>query len=256
MLGTRVATYGSILLLTFSIILYLIFVFGFKTAEFKKKNFIVVCCHIALVTVLFIHAPLVNTATAYSDEDDAEMQKLIAENASIKTLLKYTGVDEIYYKEIYPYKDHKPFWKYVVKKVPASKRVGNRNSQTLVTHDVGLAYENITRSFFGLGYSRFISAQLYLEKDFVVHYYTLGILGIILFLCPYIIVAFYAVLVMFRNKKYSLFYTTLLCSLILPLGVSYFSGHIVDELIISLYLGFIGGALLYASRKGELSEKG
>ena len=30
----------------------------------------------------------------------------------------------------------------------------------------------------------------------------------------------------------------------LPLGVSYFSGHIVDELIISLYLGFIGGYIL------------
>ena len=60
-------------------------------------------------------------------------------------------------------------------------RVGNRNVQSLITYDVGATYENIPNALFGLGYSRFINAYLYLEKDFVVHFYTIGIFGIILF---------------------------------------------------------------------------
>ena len=47
----------------------------------------------------------------------------------------------------------------------------------------------------------------------------------------------------------------MLAMLILPLGVSYFSGHIVDELIISLYLGFIAGFVLQFVREEKINEK-
>ena len=52
-----------------------------------------------------------------------------------------------------------------------------------------------------------------------------------------------------------MFIATMLAMLILPLGVSYFSGHIVDELIISLYLGFIAGFVLQFVREEKINEK-
>jgi len=202
------------------------------------------------------NGPLVNVSSSYTDEDDKKLTEMKEdENISTKELLGYIGMNEIYYEEIYVYEDHEKFWEYVVEDVPATKRVGNRNSQQLITDDVSATYETPIRSLVGLGYSRFINAYLYLEKDFIVQYHTIGILGIILFLLPYIAIALYSFVRFIKYKKLSLFNLTLLAMLVLPLCISYFSGHIVDELIITLYLGFIAGYLVHSSRKGALNEE-
>ncbi len=248
MLGTRVASYGWILIMGMMIVLYLFYSFIFKTNKFEWKKFGLILLILALGLVLMIKAPIVNTGTNYSDEDEKKMKSLKS-GKDLEEKLKYSGTHPSYYKEIYPYKDHKEFWIYVVEKVSPEKRVGNRNSQNLITNDIGKTYENVSTSLFGLGYSRFINAYLYLEKDFVVHYYTIGIFGIILLLCPYILIAGYFMFQKIKKKKFILFDIIILATLILPLCISYFSGHIIDELIISLYLGFIAGYLLYDSRK-------
>ena len=121
----------------------------------------------------------------------------------------------------------------------------------MVTDDVADTYENASRSLFGLGYSRFINAKLYLEKDFVVHFYTIGAVGVILFLLPYILIAIYGLYKSIKIRKFNLFTLTTLAMLLLPLGVSYFSGHIIDELIITLYLGCIAGFVLSFAKSGE-----
>ena len=203
---------------------------------------------------LTFNAPIVSVNIDHHESSEEELQKMRDEDVPTIKMLGYIGMNEEYYKEIYPYKDHKDFWKYVLDDVAPTKRVGNRNAQTLITYDVGKTYENFPRSLFGLGYSRFINAYLYLEKDFVVHFYTIGILGIILLLLPYVLIAVYGLFKYVKNKKFDLFTATILAMLVLPLGVSYFSGHIVDELIISLYLGFIGGYILCECK--EESEYG
>ena len=49
----------------------------------------------------------------------------------------------------------------------------------------------------------------------------------------------------FVDRKLLNFYNVmLLAALALPLGVSIVSGHIVDALIVSLYMGFIAGYIL------------
>ncbi len=253
MLGTRVASYGWILIAIMMFVLYLFFIFIVKNKKFEIKKFMAVLFIFVGGLIVMIWAPIVNTGDGF-EVDDKKIQSLKEENASIKDMLGYVGVDTLYYNEVYPYNEHKEFWRYVVEDVPATKRVGNRNAQTLITYDVGKTYENFPRSLFGLGYSRFINAYLYLEKDFVVHFYTIGILGIILLLLPYVLIAVYGLFKYVKNKKFDLFTATILAMLVLPLGVSYFSGHIVDELIISLYLGFIGGYILCECK--EASEYG
>jgi len=255
MLGTRVASYGWLLIGIMMIVLYLFCLF-IKTTKFNKKNFISVIIVMLIGLIIMPSGPLVNTATSYTNEDDKKFQTMKEdENIPVKELLGYIGMNEIYYEEIYVYEDHEKFWEYVVEDVPATERVGNRNSQQLITDDVANTYESVPSSLVGLGYSRFINAYLYLEKDFIVHYDTIGILGIILFLCPYIIIALYSFVSMVKKRNINLFYLTVLATLVLPLCISVFSGHIIDELIITIYLGFIAGYLLYSVRKENVNEK-
>lgn len=254
MLGTRVASYGWILLALMMIIFYLFFCFAIKNSKFELKK-IVAALFIAVFGFLIMNwAPIVNTGEGFK-LDEEKIKTLKAEKASIKDMLGYIGINELYYQDIYPYGEHKDFWEYVVNDVSPVDRVGNRNVQSLITYDVGATYENIPNALFGLGYSRFINAYLYLEKDFVVHFYTIGIFGIILFLIPYIVIAIYCFIKTIKCKKFNMFIATMLAMLILPLGVSYFSGHIVDELIISLYLGFIAGFVLQFVREEKINEK-
>ena len=254
MLGTRVASYGWLLIFIMMIILYLFFVLIIKNIKFEWKKFLIIFLIMIFGIFLTFNAPIVSVNIDHHESSEEELQKMRDEDVPTIKMLGYIGMNEEYYKEIYPYKDHKDFWKYVLDDVAPTKRVGNRNAQTLITYDVGKTYENFPRSLFGLGYSRFINAYLYLEKDFVVHFYTIGILGIILLLLPYVLIAVYGLFKYVKNKKFDLFTATILAMLVLPLGVSYFSGHIVDELIISLYLGFIGGYILCECK--EESEYG
>lgn len=254
MLGTRVASYGWLLIFIMMIILYLFFALIIKNIKFEWKKMGIIILIMIFGIFLMLNAPIVSANIDHHESSEEELQKMRDEDVPTLEMLGYIGMNEVYYEEIYPYEDHKEFWEYVVDDVSPTKRVGNRNSQTLVTNDVAKTYENFPRSLFGLGYSRFINAKLYLEKDFVVHFYTIGIIGIILLLLPYVFIAIYGLFKSIKSKKFNLFIVTALAILILPLGVSYFSGHIVDELIISLYLGFISGYILCECK--EASEDG
>ncbi|CCY46286.1 putative uncharacterized protein [Firmicutes bacterium CAG:822] len=254
MLGTRVASYGWLLIFIMMIILYLFFALIMKNIKFEWKKFLIIFLIMIFGIFLMLNAPIVSSNIDHHESTEEELQKMRDENVPTIKMLGYIGMNEEYYKEIYPYKDHKDFWQYVLDDVAPTRRVGNRNSQQLVTNDVAKTYEDFPRSLFGLGYSRFINAKLYLEKDFVVHFYTIGIIGIVLLIFPYVFIAIYGLFKSIKNKKFNLFIVTVLAILVLPLGVSYFSGHIVDELIISLYLGFIGGYILCECK--EASEDG
>lgn len=254
MLGTRVASYGWLLIFIMMIILYLFFALIMKNIKFEWKKFLIIFLIMIFGIFLMLNAPIVSSNIDHHESTEEELQKMRDENVPTIKMLGYIGMNEEYYKEIYPYKDHKDFWQYVLDDVAPTRRVGNRNSQQLVTNDVAKTYEDFPRSLFGLGYSRFINAKLYLEKDFVVHFYTIGIIGIVLLIFPYVFIVIYGLFKSIKNKKFNLFIVTVLAILVLPLGVSYFSGHIVDELIISLYLGFIGGYILCECK--EASEDG
>lgn len=249
MIGTRVSTIGWIPIYLVMMVIYLFFCFVFKRNKFELKkiiNFIIIG---VVFGILFIFSPLVNSAEsvdqaaldAYLNEKKIDLEKM-----SVEEYLPFLAINEEFYTELYPYKEHKDFWYYVAKEVPYYKRGGNRNAQTLITQDINANFKTIISPLFGLGYSRFENAKIYMEKDFFVHYYTVGIIGIVLFLSPYLIIIIYKLYQMlFVDRSLFNFYNVMLfASLVLPLGVSFVSGHVVDELIVSLYMGFIAGFIL------------
>ena len=249
MIGTRVSTVGWILIYVVILLIYLFCCFIMKQIKFELKKFIGCLVIGSIFGVIFIFSPLVNSAEsvdqaaldAYLNEKEIDL-----ENMTVEEYLPFLAINEEFYTKLYPYDEHEDFWYHVAKEVPYYKRGGNRNAQTLITEDINSNFKTNLSPLFGLGYSRFENAKIYMEKDFFVHYYTIGIIGIILFLSLYIIILIYKLYQMlFVDRKLFNFYNIiLLASLTLPLGVSFVSGHVVDELIVSLYMGFVAGIIL------------
>lgn len=251
MLGTRVSSIGWVLIVSALLVIYLMCCLIFKTAKFSKKSFTTVLLVTITSSALLFFSPLVN----YSDNTDYEAlneqnlknklkeEEKKLENLTIEERLPYLGINQEYYEKLYPYEEHKEFWKYVVLDTEYYERNGNRNTQNLVFNDINNNYETVFTPLFGLSNSRFINAEIYLENDYKVHYYTIGIVGICLFLMPYIVILIYCAyqIVIKNRKKLTMYNVCLLSAIFLPIAISILSGHIMDELIVSLFLGLIAG---------------
>lgn len=284
MLGTRIASFGWALVLLMLLIIDFFLVL-MKKRKFEKSNYIFTLIIMVVgIFVSFNFAPIVSyeMADTYIEADDKandnimalaklvkkiksgklteeEIQEIISssicfkENGDLKTacLVELLGIDPIYYHRIYPVDEHREFWDYFMFEVPQEKKYGQRNLELLVTKDVAKEQKDFLTPVLGFGYSRFINAYLYLEHDYYVHYYTIGIIGILLLLFPYIIIALLGFWQNIVKKKLDFLELVLSSTLLEIVAISIVSGHIMDELIVSLYIGFVSGYLLKKIRKKE-----
>ena len=165
-------------------------------------------------------------------------------NGDTCNFLKKTPTNPEYYEDIYPCHDNFDFWTDYSKN-EVYKYANNRTLELMVTNDVYNRIENPMVKLFGMSRSRFLSAETYLEKDIYVHYYTIGIIGVILLLIiPYAIPCMLYGIHILKEKKFTAYNMTICACTVIVFLASYMSGHILDELIVTIYLGFIIGALL------------
>ena len=276
MLGTRVSVYGWILVLIL-IIAIDIFMIIFYKHKFRKKTYI------SSLIVLSFGLFLVNYAPIYSEdmqeifnENDRKADNIIKETVYYSKKIKNNELDEkekkevlktyrclhengdyetsclvtlqsigpAFYKTIYPVDEHEDFWLYFLLEVPIEQRFGQRNIQKIIASDINNNQKDKFTPILGLGYSRFIRVGLYPEHDFYVHSLTIGIVGIILLILIYPVISVASLIYMLIKKKFN-FLNLLLSAVILEVcALSYVTGHIMDELIVTLFLGFISGFLL------------
>ena len=276
MLGTRVSVYGWILvlLLIMAIDIYMIIV---CKHHFRKKTYISTSIILLLGLIFVYFAPIYSEDmqdkfNSIDQESDKFIRETVEYSKQIKNnelteekkqeiLKKYTCLDNsgnyetsclvsllaiapAFYEEIYPVNEHEEFWLYFMLDVPVEQRYGQRKIQKLISSDINKNHKQALTPMLGFGYSRFIKVELYPEHDFYVHSLTIGIIGMILLLFIYPMISILSVLYMLIKKKFN-FLNILLCAVILEVCVlSYVTGHIMDELIVSLFLGFITGFLL------------
>ena len=106
--------------------------------------------------------------------------------------------------------------------------------------------------FFGITFTR-MGNVFDLERDFLSHYYTLGIVGLILLLVPYLIVVIVCgikILINYKNKI-NLKNYFLLMGIGISLFAAFYSGNVMDGLIVTLMLGFVIGQLINSVFKKE-----
>lgn len=166
---------------------------------------------------------------------------------------KGLSINETIIKESYPYKyDPEFWWKFCEETVP-SIRMQNRYVQEAVLERVQEVNNNPKDVYWGMGYTR--TSNIYnLEKDFVYQYYSMGLIGAILLVGPYIIallIVMISMLLCFKKRM-----TFLNLSLVLGCGLTcclaYYSGNTLESLGVSIVIGVVYGYLLKVNYRREL----
>ena len=187
---------------------------------------------------------------------EIDMDELNKELEKVKTGTKEEKIDFIeknyeYYsiapefiEDSYSYKIDPDFWITEFQK-PLTDRLNYRKLEEQMIKRVVEVNGNSSSRWFGISYIR-VQNIFNIERDFILQYYTIGIIGLVLFIfIPFIASIIMCGCVILKKSKdlLNIENMLLIASVILILGIAYFSGNIIDSLIITIYMSFIIGIL-------------
>lgn len=156
----------------------------------------------------------------------------------------------------YPYNIDPDFWVEILNQ-KNEKTMNNRFVEQQILKRVKAVNDNPLESFFGMGYSRM--NHLYpLEQDFVAHFYTIGIIGILLFFGQYFLVFGIGLAILFKGKIFKLqaYEAITLMSLVYLVAVAINSGNVIDSLFTPIIAASLISKMIFdypqiIMRKGE-----
>ena len=132
-------------------------------------------------------------------------------------------INEAFLK-MYPFSGDREFWLKIAKRNKAINS-NNRIMKKDIFARIKDRNNNKTDTYLGMGYTlNFMD----MERDYVYQYYLFGIVGLLLFICPYFIIILYLILNILKNYKNYFNYVTYLTlmSPMLGLVIAYLSGHV------------------------------
>lgn len=265
MLGTKVATLGFITSVVVILITYLFFTLIKKEIKFNYKLVIALFAIGISWSALYNFSPAntrdVMTKKQISNHNQsAEAQKSIAFENSIKNLSdeqKAVEIKNFVSKEYaeygfdyslvlkkYNYEYDAFFW-YQAFHYQYTDRINNRFMQEAILKRMKEINNNPLDYWFGISYTK-MSNIFPFERDFKSHYYTLGVLGLFLFLSINIIVLIIALFKMLFNFKEKCTFENacyFIASSALILA-AYYSGNVMDALIVTIIFNFFLGQFI------------
>ncbi|WP_099205070.1 O-antigen ligase family protein [Scatolibacter rhodanostii] len=264
MLGSRVCVYGMAISFVVVIGVYIADkIYHHKKIELKKM--MPYAMIIIIFAAIYPFSPLQvrtkndqdsyqrhETKTIQSEQDTLEKEIQPSKNIKQDKVALLEGellkkyVPSMFYKNIYPIAENYSFWQNI-NKLPENQYDNNRKQQILITKDILERIPNNQELYvlFGMGRSRLAKAQLIIEHDFLAQFYTVGLVGLVLFFIPLIVVIGICVFILLKNfgSLFNFENVILLFAISLFLLASAYSGHLIDELFPMLlcvfYLGFL-----------------
>jgi len=109
--------------------------------------------------------------------------------------------------------------------------------------------------FFGISYIR-IQNIFNIEQDFVMQYYSLGIIGTILILFPYFVILMIGIYKFLQKglKEINITNAIALITIVFLFGIAYYSGNLLNSLSFSIFLSVIY-KLIIEYKEGEKNEE-
>lgn len=282
-LSTRVATYGAVIIPIVFIVLYVFDTLILKNEKFKKSILILCLCFAALFGSILNFTPAV-VNQRIDAKNDTELAKNGAADEGrdkyanppedlVEGSLEYihyyrymfekygieakyaSSIPKQYYLDWYSYTIDPKYWCDVMF-LPLEQRVGGRTIQSYFMNNK-LAHLDSTQRLLGAGYSTFMNGSILLEQDFKQQMMTLGPIGSVLTVFPWVFAALGgAILVLLKWKKLlKLDVMIYALSFVAALGSAYTSGHTLDQFISSTFMALLLAVLLnkiaVAYKKGE-----
>lgn len=279
LLGTRVASYGSILIPILMFAGYLVLSL-FKKQTLKKPFLGQLLLAILLVIVLFPFNP----ATSASKIDQSNNSYVVGNDKILSQrkedlaigsqhlrentiefrdyyihyfednlfLIGYLPVG--YYLYNYHYRNDPKFWVDFIFEYRLEERINARQFQ-----EIFMNYKwqetNSKEKLFGMGWTPFMLSSTDLEKDFALHRYSFGYIGFLLLVSYWLFIFVYCTLkVLLQQKRWNYFSFALLLSFAICLLTSYVSGHGIDNFTVNIFLSFVVSLLLRSILKGDVHE--
>ncbi|KRM40338.1 hypothetical protein FC39_GL000694 [Lactobacillus hamsteri DSM 5661 = JCM 6256] len=270
-LGTKVAAIGLIGGILLGIIAYLIHYFVFKNTKKNNKALIAAILIEAASLAILPFGPAIQRynyekyLAQQSDHDLTEETKEL--NAGLKKYPKGEKREEFlrdFIKENYdeyalnkkfvfkryPYQYDPEFWLGIMRE-NGEMRMQNRHLEQAMLEKVRATNNNHLDKYLGISYTR-ENNIFNLERDFASQIFSLGWIGMLLFVGPYVAILLYGAWKWLRYKKVRTYLvTSLLISIVFILAASFSSGNVMDFLTASLILAFVEGNLLVQIKKSD-----
>lgn len=276
MLGTKVGLYGLFAGLLVYLVIYAGHVWLQKDVKFDKKVVITIVALLACATLIKPYSPASGRnqfVDSVVERRNSKKQESTLSRKLRRGLKKYHGQQErqflkrfikkhhvayslkpgFIYKS-YSYKYDPYFWLHVMR-MPVSQRINYRRVEVLMLNKVMANNHQPRDKWLGISFIR--ENNIFpLERDFLAQIYSLGIIGMVLYLGFYVWTLLYAIINWFKaGKQRSLLLTTLIVSTGFVLIIAFYSGNVLDYLTASLLIAFIEGYLLAAIKKSKEPKK-
>lgn len=248
-----------ILLLVLIVINY---IKSYKDNKLLKKNAFILFLSLFLLVTLnnFTIKKFGYTNTTPEKTPTADSEVIIDSEQVIKNI-ESTNIYREYYTKIYPKSFDNEFWTDLIKK-PETEYNNTRKVQQHIFDR--MIYNSTKKSgtfykLFGLSYSNYRNSngyKIYLEKDFKIHYFTLGIVGLLLYLCPYLLFLLYACFIIINHLKKGIVLEKIMISSVVFVIIltSYFGGHVFDEMLPTIILSVVISLFFINEKGGKKNE--
>lgn len=155
--------------------------------------------------------------------------------AYIENTYKDKQIPEQFLLERYPYQYDNEFWYNFLQK-DISLTTNNRYIELAIIQRVVEINNNPMDNLLGITNTR-LQNIFNIEKDFIVQYYALGIIGLLLIFIPYfaLMIIFMANTLKQKLKNLTMINLLAFTTIIFLLGISYMSGNLLNSLSFTIY---------------------
>lgn len=260
-LGNRISSVAPLITLVVALIMYLIM---HKKSQLNLKYLIYLIIVIFAYNIFLSHSPLLNRELYYRQlkaniERINEKYDTVADNLDdedIENLFVANNVNLNFPLSYYPYNKDKEFWNNMLKKNPGLL-IDSRYLEISITKRLIELNNNPLDHYLGISYTRIINI-VNIERDYIMQYYSIGIIGLILLLGCYFIIYTYSIFKIGINLEAKCTYKNIMLCLALSmfLLVAYFSGNLLNAISTIIPLSFVLGIFLNEVRiKKNITEK-
>ena len=239
--GNRASSIGPLLILIVSFIVYS-FLSLIKREKFNIKFVLVVLGNLVILNIFLYNAPIVYRESYYDDLSSSMVNVSYGDesfsDASVRDVLISKNLNNNFIDYYYPYEKDTLFWNELVNK--DIRFEDSRLIEELIAKRVKELNNNKYSVYLGVGYNRIINI-CNVERDYVMQYYSIGILGIIIFLGMYFFFYIVSLFKIFLNIESKFSFLNIMFSLAigLELLLCYFSGNMLNAISCIMPLSFV-----------------
>ena len=256
-IGNRLSSAGPLIILIIAFIFYL-FLVTLKKEKINFKYIVLLLSTIIIYNVFLYNSPLLKReeyydnlqGSNYSNRINYVENNEIQESVNMTELFNSKKLNLNFPLKYYLYENDQEFWDNLL--ASNSDLSDSRMVEEAIIKRIKSLNHNKYDDYLGIGYYRVINV-FNIEKDYVMQYYSIGIIGSILLLGIYIILWFKSFIKIAVNLDAKFNYLNIL--LLLGTGIfllgAYYSGNILNAISCIIPISFVLGLLVNETCKKD-----